>query len=114
MLTENAVADPQTEAFGKAFAARDSYGLLRTIVSMEKWKRDDAIRQWQSWTALLQAALVCQAGQKAPSPLAREISTARSSRELMEAITLLRKVISYAQGNISVATICGHLIWALH
>ena len=81
---------------------------------MEKWKRDDAIAQWHSWVALLQNALACHAGLSAPTPLARQISTSRSSRALMDAITLLRKVIAYAQGNISVAAICGYLQWALH
>ena len=114
LLSEDITADPRTEEFGKAFASRDSYGLLQVIAPMEKWKRDAAIAQWQSWVALLQDALTCQSGQSAPSSLARQLSTARSSRELMEAIDLLRKVISYAQGNISVATICGHLIWALN
>ena len=104
---------PVPKASEKAFATRDSYGLLLTIGPMEKWKRDDAIAQWQNWVALLQDALACQSGQSATSPLARHLSAARSSRELMEAIDLLRKVIAHAQGNISVATICGHLIWAL-
>ncbi len=114
LLEQNAALDPRTEAFGKAFASRDSFGILQAVVPMEKWKRDEAIAQWQNWATLLQNALSCHAGQSAPSPLARQISTARNSRELMEAIDLLRKVIAYAQGNISVATICGHLIWALH
>ena len=113
LLGQNAALDPRTETFGKAFAGRDSYGMLQAIAPMEKWKRDDAIAQWQNWVSLLQAALTCQSGQSATSPLARQLSTARSSRELMDAITILRKVIAYAQGNISVATICGYLIWAL-
>ena len=114
LLSEDATADPRTEAFGKAFASRDSFGLLQAVAPMEKWKRDAAIDQWQNWVSLLQAALACQSGQSATTPLARQVSTARSSGELMEAIDTLRKVIAYAQGNISVATICGHLIWALH
>ncbi len=114
LLSEDATGDPRTEAFGKAFAGRDTYGILQVVVPMEKWKRDDAIAQWQGWVALLQNALACQAGLSAPTPLARQLSTSRSSRELMDAITLLRKVIAYAQGNISVAAICGYLQWALH
>ena len=88
-------------------------GLVQLLVPMERWKRDQAIPEWQSWLQLLENALTCHAGQPAASPLAREISTCRSSQELMQAITVMQKIIEYAQGNVSVAAICGYLQWAL-
>lgn len=112
LLSEGAVS-PQTEQFAKSFAKRDTLGLLQVLVSMEKWKRDQAIEQWRSWLQLLQSALACQAGQKAISPLAREVSENRSAAELMQAVALLQKMLEYAQGNVSVAAICGHLQWTL-
>ncbi len=112
LLSEGAVS-PQTEQFAKSFAARDTLGLLQVLVSMEKWKRDQAIEQWRSWLQLLQSALACQAGQKATSPLARELGENRSAAELMQAVALLQKMLEYAQGNVSVAAICGHLQWTL-
>lgn len=112
LLAEGAVS-VQTENFVKSFCARDTLGLTTVLVGMEKWKRDQAIPEWQVWLQMLQSALVCQAGQKATSPLTRQLATARSSRELMDAVQQLQKVIEYAQGNVSVAAICGYLQWAL-
>ena len=112
LLSEGAVS-AQTEAFVRSFAARDTVGLLQLLVPMEKWKRDQAIPEWQVWLQLLTDALTCHAGQKATSPLSRQLSETRSSQELMQAITILQKIIEYAQGNISVAAICGYLQWAL-
>ena len=87
--------------------------MTQLLVSMEKWKRDQAIPQWQTWLQLLQSALACQAGQPATSPHARTLSANRSARELMQGITQLQKIIEYAQGNVSVAAICGYLQWTL-
>lgn len=112
LLTEG-VTTPQTQQFIQSFSQRDSLGLLQVLVGMEKWKRDQAIAEWQSWTQILESALTCQAGQKATSSLARQLSSARSSAELMQGITELKKIMEYAQGNVSVAAICGYLQWAL-
>lgn len=112
LLAEGAVS-PQTEAFVHSFSTRNTAQLLQVLVPMEKWKRDQAIPEWQVWLQLLTDALTCHAGQKATSPLSRRLSETRSSQELMQAIEVLQKIIEYAQGNISVAAICGYLQWAL-
>ena len=113
LLLETGGLTTHTQQFLGSFSQRDKLGMLQVLVEMEKWKRDQAIAEWQSWVQLLENALTCHAGQKAASPLARQLSSARSSAELMEAITQLQKMIEYAQGNVSVAAICGHLQWAL-
>ena len=112
LLTEGATS-PQTERFVHSFSSRNPLGLLQVLVSMEKWKRDQAIPEWQSWLQLLESGLTCHAGQKATSPLARQLGDTRSPAELMQAITVLQKMIEYAQGNVSIAAICGYLQWAL-
>ena len=112
LLTSGAVS-PQTENFVKSFSARDVLGMTYVLVGMEKWKRDQAIPEWQGWLQLLQMALACQAGQPAPSAFVRQLSAARSGKELMAGVRELQKVIEYAQGNVSVAAICGYLQWAL-
>lgn len=112
-LLEEGAVSPQTEDFVRSFAGRDTLGLTQVLVGMEKWKRDQAIPQWQTWLQLLQSALTCHAGQQATIPLARQLAASRSSRELMEAVAVLQKVIEYAQGNVSVAAICGYLQWTL-
>ncbi len=112
LLSEGAVT-PQTEIFVESFAQRNTAKLLEALVPMEKWKRDQAITEWQTWLQLLEGGLLCHNGQKATSPLARQLSASRSSYELMQAISTLQKVIEYAQGNVSIAAICGHLQWTL-
>ena len=108
----NSVSE-QTENFIRAFTERDTMALLKALVPMEKWKRDQAIEQWLIWLELLQNALTCHGGMPALSPLVRQLSISRSSQELMGAINTLKTVIEYAQGNVSVAAICGYLQWTL-
>jgi len=112
LLAEGAAISPQTEGFVAAFASRSELGIVTALASMEKWKRDAAIPEWQQWLQLLQSALSSHSGQPPVSPLARELAK-RSSRDLMEAIGHLQKVIEYAQGNVSVGAICGYLMHAL-
>ncbi len=112
-LLEEGLSDDRTQTFARSFAARDTLGLLQVIVPMEKWKRDQLLPVLTGWKALLQSALVCRSGVQAVSPLARELGATRSPRDLMQAITHLDKAIEYAQGNVSVAAICGYLTWTL-
>ncbi len=113
LLSDGAAVSPQTEGFVRSFSQRDALGLTQVLVPMEKWKRDQALPEWQGWLLLLESALACHAGQPAASALARQLSDSRSSWELMEAIRNLQKIIEYAQGNVSVAAICGYLQWTL-
>lgn len=103
----------QTQSFVSGFSRRDVMALLQTLVPMEKWKRDQAIAEWENWLDILHQALLCRSGSGVISPQAREIGTNRSSQEIMQAIRSLQKGVEYAQGNVSVAAICGHLEWAL-
>ncbi len=113
-LLENGTAlPPQTLAFLQAYAARDAYGLTQTLVPMERYKRDVLIQTLSQWAEFLQGALLHRSGGTGDSPMAREISQSRSPQELVSAIGTLRKTIEYAQGNVSPAAICGHLVWAL-
>lgn len=113
LLENGAALPPQTQSFAESFAARDAYGLTATLVPMEKWKRDAFIPVLQQWVTLLEGSLACRAGMPESNPLARAISAQRSSRDLMQAISHLQKAIEYAQGNVSVAAICGWLSWQL-
>ena len=87
--------------------------MVQLLAGMERWKRDQAIPEWQQWLQLLQMALSSQAGQQATAAPARQLAAGRSGRELMQAIALLQKIIEYAQGNVSIAAICGYLQWTL-
>ena len=113
LLREGTALSPQTEAFGEAFSRRDALGLLRLLVSMERWKRDELVNELNQWLGILQGALLCRSGMPAASPLARTLAAGRSSPELMTAIGHLQKATEYTQGNVSTAAVCGWLAWAL-
>lgn len=103
----------QTLDFVEAFRRRDTMALVKVLVPMEKWKRDQLIPTLQQWAAILQEALACRAGGRAISEQARALAASRGSQDLLEAIDQLKKCIEYAQGNVSCAAICGYLQWAL-
>ncbi len=113
LLDQENAASPQAEAFAASYAARDAVALLQTLVPMEKWKRDVFIREMTLWQEILHEALLCRSGMDAVTAAARQIAAERSSQELHQAISHIQKAIEYAQGNISVAAICGWLEWAL-
>jgi hypothetical protein len=103
----------QTQAFAQAFAQRDALELTRLTVGMEKWKRDQLIEELEQWRKLLGQSLICRSTGGTVTEEVRRISVSRSGVELMETIKELEKCIRYAQGNVSVAAICGYLQWAL-
>ena len=113
MLSGDDSQPPQTEEFVRAFTSRNPTALLQVLVPMEKWKRDQLADMLLRWQELLESALVARSGLTAISPMARQLSTARSSADLMRAINHLKKAIEYTQGNVSPAAVCGFLEWAL-
>ena len=113
LLEEGGELPAQTVRLMESLAGRDSLGIAETLCSMEKWKRDQLIPVLQQWEALLQEALTAQCGLGGTQALAERLSVARSSRELLHGIRCLQKAAQYAQANVSCATICGYLTWAL-
>ena len=113
ILEGGAAASPQTEKFARAFAQRDVYLLVSTLAPMEKWKRDDLIEELSQWRGLLVQALESRSGIHTPDPRARDISTSRSAADILAAVSKLETCITYAQGNVSPAAICGYLSWEL-
>lgn len=102
-----------TERFLQCYASRDTVGLLQLLVPMERWKRDQLVEMLTRWEEALQNALVSRSGIAAISAAVRQLSTARSSQELMEGIRHIQKAIVYTQANVSVAAVCGYLQWVL-
>lgn len=113
ILESGEAVSPQTAAFAESFAARDVLALTGLLVSMEKFKRDQLIETLAQWLELLEAALADRSGIVAVSAQARKLSMERSSQELFDAITKLKKASVYAGGNVSPAAVCGWLVWAL-
>ena len=113
ILEEGDSLSAQSEAFAEGFSRRDALGLAQVLVPMQKWKRDQLIETLSQWIDLLEQALTCRAGLPAASGPVRTLSGGRSSRDLMEALQILKKARAYAQGNVSPAAICGWLEWVL-
>jgi len=113
VLLEGGTTAPQTESFVESYAARSTAGLLQTLVPMERWKRDQLIPVLEQWVQVLEDALVCRSGMAAMTPYAKTLGASRTGQELLAAVEVLQKCIEYAQGNVSVAAICGYLEWAL-
>ena len=113
LLSEGLTENPQTADFIQALCAKDALLLTRTLVPMEKWKRDQLIPILQQWTELTEGALVIRSGGQSLSPLSAKLAASRSPNDLNEAIATLQKCTTYAQGNVSPAAICGYLSWAL-
>lgn len=113
LLTQGDDDSPQLAGFVDAICSRDPMALLQLLVPMEKWKRDTLLPVLNQWLELTQSALACRSGLAAVSPAARKLSTCRTSPELMEVTTHLKKAIEYTQSNVSPAAICGYLEWAL-
>ena len=104
---------PQTKAFVDSFSARDTLGLTQVLVPMQKLKRDQLIDILSQWLDALEGALAARSGMAAPSAQARQLSSGRTSRELMDAIGHLQQARDYAQSNVSPAAVTGWLEWAL-
>ncbi len=113
LLQAGETVSPQTEGFVKSMVARDAMGLLRVLIPMEKWKRDQLLPVLEQWAELVQQALVCRNGVQVLSGFARELGNARSPEELMHILRCLKKTVDYIKGNVSPAAICGYLAWAL-
>ena len=114
ILAESGDISPQTVEFAEAFTGRNAVALAQLLASMEKWKRDAFVAELGAWSALLRGALVCRSGQLGTTDAERALGAARSAREIMNAYNELQNAMQYAQGNVSVAALCGDLLWKLH
>lgn len=103
----------QTVQFVQAMATRDRLLLTQILVPMEKWKRDQAVAEWQQWLAVAEGAMATRAGVAALSPLSGQCASARTAAQWNATVEKLKKAMEYAQANVSVAAICGWLARAL-
>lgn len=113
LLEDGNVHCPHTQQLIHCLTNRDTMALVSLLVPMERWKRDQFLPVLACWEEALQSALVCRSGIHALSADIRQLSISRSSQELLSAIRHIQKAIEYTQGNVSVAAICGYLLWAL-
>jgi len=112
-LTEGGGWLPQTLGFAEAYSRKDTLGLLRVLVPMERLKREQLIPVLTQWQELLSSALSCRAGLPPVDGLSRSLSAGRTARELSDGVEVLRKSLEYLQGNVSPGAVCGNLVWQL-
>ena len=113
LLQDGTELSDQTTGFIRCFATKDRLGLLKVLNSMEKWNRDRFCQTAEQWIHFLQQALVYRSGMPVLSQEAQNLATQRRPEDINKAIKTLKQAIQYAQGNISVGAICGHLVWTL-
>lgn len=113
LLEGESIFAPQSLSFADHFLHKNGLELALLLVSMEKLKRDQAVPIFEQWLSILHSALMCRSGMDSLAPQAREIAQSRSSRELLEAVEIMKKAILYTKSNVSVAAVCGWLTHAL-
>ena len=106
---EQTEPSPKTAAFLEAFAARDALGMLETLTSMEKWKREQLLPVLQEWEALLTEALSARYGTAIQSPALQAVRDRRTAREILEAVEVLRQAEVWCNANVGTGAICGAL-----
>lgn len=113
ILEESGEIGENTMRFFNAYANSDSLGMTQVLVPMEKWKRDALVEELEMWMLTLSNALCARSGIAPTQPMADIVGTARSGKDIMNAINALQKAIEYAQRNVSPGAICGFLVWEL-
>ena len=108
-ILEQAEPSPKTAAFLEAFAARDTLGMLETLTSMEKWKREQLLPALQEWSALLTEALSARYGAPISNPALQAVRDRRTAREILEAVEALRQAETWCNANVGAGAICGAL-----
>lgn len=113
LLEEGSALPPQTQNLVEAMCRKDALLLMQTLVPMEKWKRDALIPALTAWAELIESAMACRSGMSMVSAPAKQLASAKTTPELYAILGHLRKVLDYAQSNVSPAAICGYLEWKL-
>lgn len=106
---EQTEPSPKTAAFLEAFAARDALGMLETLTSMEKWKREQLLPVLQEWEALLTKALSARCGAPVQDQALQAVRDRRTAREILEAVEALRQAEVWCNANVGAGAICGAL-----
>lgn len=105
--------DPRAVQLSNALASGDRLKLLEALVPLEKQGRDALLSILDALSALLSSALTERMGGRAALPPGKPLAAARTPAQLMTAIEAVRTAEDYLRANVSPATVCGYLTWAL-
>ena len=113
LLNGAATQPPEVDAFIRAYTGKDVLELLQVFVPLERKNREQVIPLLAAFKQALQEGLACRGGAPAPSRQIGLLAKERGGKDMLSAIEALQKAIEYAQGNVSVAAICGWLAQTL-
>ena len=113
LLNGAAAQPPEVDAFIRAYTGKDVLELLQVFVPLERKNREQVIPLLAAFKQVLQEGLACRGGAPASSRQIGLLAKARGGKDMLSAIEALQKAIEYAQGNVSVAAICGWLAQTL-
>jgi len=103
------LVSPQALALAAAFAARDAWGLLQTLVPMEKAGRGQLTEILTQTRRLLCLALRARAGALSPDETGKALLRGRTGAEIFAAAELLRQASDDLAGNVGVGAVVGAL-----
>lgn len=111
-LTDGAFS-PQTLALARCFAARDTLGLLQTLVPMEKYKREQLLPVLTGLRRLFCMALRARAGGYRADEMMQALLRARTGEELLQAAQCCQQAADDLAGNVGVGAVVGGLCISL-
>lgn len=103
------LVSPQALALAMAFAERDTWALLQTLVPMEKAGRGQLTEVFTQTRRLLCLALRARAGALSPDKTAQTLLRGRTGAEIFAAAELLRQTADDLAGNVGVGAVVGEL-----
>ena len=109
LLEQSDALLPQSEQFVKAFCSADKAQILRVMLSMEKFKREQMRPIFAQWYVLLSSALTSLSGLPSVREQCDQIASARSAAAILAAADAVKKAQIRLEANVGVAHICGAL-----
>lgn len=113
-LLADAQEQPVIRQLAAAYAARNQMELLRVLLPMEKWKREQLLPVLRQFRACICDALQQRAGLDAASEAAVQIVSSRSGTELIQACDSIQTAIDSLMANASAGAVVGFLVMQLH
>ena len=104
---------PAVQQLAAAYAARDRMDMLRVLLPMEKYKREQLLPLLQQLRACFCSALAQRGGFDAADQSAAQLVASRSGTELVQAADSLQTAIDDLAANASAGAVIGYLAMKL-
>ncbi len=105
---------PAVQALAEAYCRKDRMGLLRQLLPMEKYKREQMLEALTQLLELFCGAMEARGGMQVMLPLHGELLKNRSGAELLQAIRLLQSAADQLAANVSCGAVTGVLAAKLY